>query len=138
MGQGGGALLTAKNLLTRAFSPMANALTSTAILIPQPPAALAVIMPAPLPPNKALRKKNGYSPTTTSSNELARSNKKAGAQSPAFPLVAFFWPARKSTSQWLILPLVLMFVGLFRWCAGLWGYSGTDPLFNCDSLPYLC
>ena len=116
---------------------MANALTSTAILIPQPPAALAVIMPA-LPPNKASRKKNGYSPTTTSSNELARLNKKAGVQSPAFPLVAFFWPARKSTSQWLILPLVLMFVGLFRWCAGLWGYSGTDPLFNCDSLPYLC
>lgn len=123
---------------SRAFSPMANALTSTAILIPQPPAALAVIMPAPPPLNKASRKKNGYSPPKTSSNELARSNKKAGAQSPAFPLVAFFWPARKSTSQWLILPLVLMFVGLFRWCAGLWAYSGTDPLFHCDSLPYLC
>jgi alpha-1,3-glucosyltransferase len=43
---------------------------------------------------------------------------------PEFPLVAFLWPARGTTSQWILLPLVLMTVGLFRWCVGLWGYSG--------------
>ena len=87
----------------------------------------ANIMPTSHPPHKAKKKKNGDSPSTTSSNELATSDKKAGAQSPAFPLVAFFWPARKNTSQWVILPLILMIVGLFRWCAGLWGYSGIEP-----------
>ena len=85
-----------------------------------------VIMPAPPSPYKARKKKKRDSPPTTSSNELATSDKKASAQSPAFPLVAFFWPARRNTSQWVILPLVLMVVGLFRWCAGLWGYSGID------------
>lgn len=44
--------------------------------------------------------------------------------SPAFPLVAFFWSARGSTSQWLVLPLVLIAAGLFRWAVGLWGFSG--------------
>ncbi len=29
-----------------------------------------------------------------------------------------------SVSQWELLPLILMVVGLFRWAAGLWGYSG--------------
>lgn len=43
---------------------------------------------------------------------------------PAFPLVAFLWPARTAVSQWLILPMILMVVGLFRWAVGLWGYSG--------------
>lgn len=45
-------------------------------------------------------------------------------RAPAFPLAAFLWPARTSLSQWEVLPLVLMVVGLFRWAAGLWGYSG--------------
>lgn len=45
-------------------------------------------------------------------------------QAPSFPLAAFLWPARRSSSQWEVLPLVLMVVGLFRWSAGLWGYSG--------------
>lgn len=44
---------------------------------------------------------------------------------PAFPLASFLWPAKKSTSQWVILPLVLMVVGLFRWALGFWGYSGV-------------
>lgn len=83
-------------------------------------------MPAPPSPYKARKRTKGDSPPTLSSNELARPDKKAGVQSPAFPLVAFFWPAKKDTSQWMILPLVLMVVGLFRWCAGLWGYSGID------------
>lgn len=82
-------------------------------------------MPAPPSTYKASKRKKRDSPPATSSNELEKSDKKAGTQSPAFPLVAFFWPARKNTSQWVILPLVLMFVGLFRWCAGFWGYSGT-------------
>ena len=43
---------------------------------------------------------------------------------PEFPLVAFLWPARGTTSQWILLPLILMIVGLFRWSVGLWGYSG--------------
>ena len=47
-------------------------------------------------------------------------------RTPSFPLAAFLWPARGSVSQWEVLPLVLMAVGLFRWAAGLWGYSGTD------------
>jgi alpha-1,3-glucosyltransferase len=47
-----------------------------------------------------------------------------GVQAPAFPLAAFFWPARKSASPWVILPLSLMVVGLFRWAVGFWGYSG--------------
>jgi alpha-1,3-glucosyltransferase len=47
-------------------------------------------------------------------------------RAPAFPLAAFLWPARTSLSQWEVLPLVLMVVGLFRWAAGLWGYSGEQ------------
>lgn len=76
-------------------------------------------------PHKLRKKKKEASQPATSSNEMASSDSKAIVQSPAFPLVAFFWPARKNTSQWVILPLVLMVVGLFRWCTGLWGYSGT-------------
>ncbi|KAL9127386.1 MAG: hypothetical protein Q9175_007743 [Cornicularia normoerica] len=57
-------------------------------------------MPAPPSPFKSRKKRKGDSPPTISSNELARQDKKASAQSPAFPLVAFFWPARKNTSQW--------------------------------------
>jgi hypothetical protein len=45
-------------------------------------------------------------------------------RSPTFPLEALLWPARYALSQWEILPLILMAVGLFRWAAGLWGYSG--------------
>lgn len=45
-------------------------------------------------------------------------------RAPSFPLSAFLWPARGSVSQWEVLPLILMVVGLFRWAAGLWGYSG--------------
>ncbi|KAL6871991.1 glycosyltransferase family 57 protein [Trichoderma novae-zelandiae] len=53
-------------------------------------------------------------------------------RAPAFPLAAFLWPARTSLSQWEVLPLVLMVIGLFRWAAGLWGYSGFQrpPMFG--------
>ncbi|PSR97564.1 glycosyltransferase family 57 protein [Coniella lustricola] len=53
-------------------------------------------------------------------------------RAPAFPLAAFLWPTRGSVSQWEVLPLILMVVGLFRWAAGLWGYSGFQkpPIFG--------
>ncbi|KAI0549034.1 ALG8 glycosyltransferase family ALG6 [Xylaria curta] len=53
-------------------------------------------------------------------------------RSPSFPLEAVLWPARTSLSQWEILPLILMAAGLFRWAAGLWGYSGLGkpPMFG--------
>ena len=51
---------------------------------------------------------------------------------PEFPLVAFLWPARGTTSQWILLPLILVIVGLFRWSVGLWGYSGFQkfPMYG--------
>ncbi|KAI0136723.1 glycosyltransferase family 57 protein [Xylariales sp. AK1849] len=53
-------------------------------------------------------------------------------RAPSFPLAAFLWPAKSSLSQWEIIPLILMVVGLFRWAAGLWGYSGfqNPPMFG--------
>ncbi|ODH28218.1 hypothetical protein ACO22_03990 [Paracoccidioides brasiliensis] len=52
--------------------------------------------------------------------------------SPAFPLVSLLWPARAGISQWVVLPLILMVVGLFRWSTSLWGYSGqnTPPMYG--------
>ncbi|KAH8675471.1 glucosyltransferase [Xylariales sp. PMI_506] len=52
------------------------------------------------------------------------SRTEALVRTPSFPLAAFLWPARSSVSEWEVLPLILMIVGLFRWAAGLWGYSG--------------
>lgn len=51
---------------------------------------------------------------------------------PAYPLASFLWPARGGVSQWTVLPIILMVVGLFRWAAGLWGYSGyqTPPTYG--------
>ena len=51
---------------------------------------------------------------------------------PAFPLVAFLWPARGIGSQWVMLPLILMVVGLFRWTTSFWGYSGFQkpPMYG--------
>ena len=48
----------------------------------------------------------------------------SGQQQPAFPLVAFLWPAKGTLSQWAVLPLILMAVGLFRWATAFWDYSG--------------
>ena len=53
-------------------------------------------------------------------------------RTPSFPLAAFLWPARSSLSQWEVLPLILMAVGLFSWAAGLWGYSGASPIVVFD------
>ncbi|KAF1996264.1 glycosyltransferase family 57 protein [Amniculicola lignicola CBS 123094] len=46
------------------------------------------------------------------------------SRKPAFPLVAFLWPAKGTVSQWVTIPLILMVAGLFRWSVALWGYSG--------------
>ncbi|KJR87295.1 alpha-1,3-glucosyltransferase [Sporothrix schenckii 1099-18] len=62
----------------------------------------------------------------TSSNGNGGSVAEGLIRSPAYPLAAFLWPARGSVSQWELLPLILMVVGLFRWAAGLWGYSGFN------------
>lgn len=42
---------------------------------------------------------------------------------PEFNLVSFLIPAR-GRSQWVTIPLILIFTGLFRWSVGIWGYSG--------------
>jgi alpha-1,3-glucosyltransferase len=48
------------------------------------------------------------------------------ARKPAFPLVAFLWPAKGVVSQWITIPVIHKVVGLFRWTTGLWGYSGFE------------
>ncbi|KAJ5219948.1 CAZyme family GT57 [Penicillium chermesinum] len=76
---------------------------------------------APSPPSHRPRKKR-RTPVAPGSNNNLILNVKNGE--PSFPLVSFLWAARAGVSQWLILPLTLMAVGLFRWAVSLWGYSG--------------
>ncbi|GAB7352700.1 hypothetical protein MBLNU459_g3059t1 [Dothideomycetes sp. NU459] len=57
-------------------------------------------------------------------NDLIITHPVSKDQKPAFPLVAFLLPTRGIVSQWAVLPLILMAVGLFRWSTGFWGYSG--------------
>jgi alpha-1,3-glucosyltransferase len=54
----------------------------------------------------------------------------SNTRKPAFPLVAFLWPAKGTVSQWVTLPLILMVVGLFRWTTGFWGYSGISMVLQ--------
>ena len=88
-------------------------------------------MAAPPSFNK-LKKKKKTVISSSENNDNVYIIKQDGTPIPAFPLVAFLWPARKNTSQWVVLPLVLMIVGLYRWCTGLWGYSGfqTPPMYG--------
>lgn len=82
-------------------------------------------MAGPSPsPHKPRRKANTKKPGNGGSEKAPRTE--ALVRAPAFPLAAFLWPARTSLSQWEVLPVILMVVGLFRWAAGLWGYSGKD------------
>lgn len=76
------------------------------------------------------RKKRRPETASSSSNGTIAIDEQTKREKPAFPLVAFFWPARASTSQWILLPCILMIVGLFRWCTAIWPYSGyrTPPL----------
>ncbi len=80
---------------------------------------MAMASPSPHKPRRKPKKPgNG-------ADVIARTRSEALVRTPTFPLSAFLWPARSSSSQWEVLPLILMVVGLFRWAAGLWGYSGT-------------
>ncbi|KAH9902111.1 glycosyltransferase family 57 protein [Xylariomycetidae sp. FL2044] len=86
---------------------------------------MAVASPAAHKP----RRKNKKTAHFDDSNVI---KSEALVRTPSFPLAAFLWPARSSLSQWEVLPLILMVVGLFRWAAGLWGYSGFQkpPMFG--------
>lgn len=61
-----------------------------------------------------------------------RTRNEALVKVPTFPLASFLWPLRTSSSQWEVLPMVFIVAGLFRWAAGLWGYSGFErpPMFG--------
>ncbi|KAF0332128.1 putative dolichyl pyrophosphate Man9GlcNAc2 alpha-1,3-glucosyltransferase [Colletotrichum sp. SAR11_59] len=91
--------------------------------------------PSPHKPRRRAGKKGngiggGSSLSPAVDNQLSK--KEALVKVPVFPLASFLWPARGSVSQWEVLPLILMVVGLFRWAAGLWGYSGFQkpPMFG--------
>lgn len=77
-------------------------------------------------PRKKTKKDNANEGSSASQDSAVVSE--GSLQKPAFPLASFLWPARKGTSQWVILPLTLMVAGLFRWAIGLWGYSGESSL----------
>ncbi|KAL1963399.1 hypothetical protein VTN77DRAFT_8415 [Rasamsonia byssochlamydoides] len=81
-------------------------------------------MATPTSPSYRPRQKKKLLATSPGSNNDLILEPGSSKASPAFPLVSFLWAARGGTSQWLILPLVLMAVGLFRWAVSLWGYSG--------------
>ncbi|KAK5988909.1 putative dolichyl pyrophosphate Man9GlcNAc2 alpha-1,3-glucosyltransferase [Cladobotryum mycophilum] len=85
-------------------------------------------MPGPSP-HKPRRKPKKPS---SGADKSIRTKTEASVRTPSFPLAAFLWTARASSSQWEVLPLVLMVVGLFRWAAGLWGYSGFNkpPIYG--------
>ncbi|KAM4055207.1 ALG6, ALG8 glycosyltransferase family protein [Hirsutella rhossiliensis] len=80
-------------------------------------------------PHKSRRKPRKSS---DAADKPSRIRSETLVKAPSFPLAAFLWPARTSASQWEVLPLVLMVVGLFRWAAGLWGYSGFQrpPMYG--------
>ncbi|OJJ84350.1 dolichyl-P-Glc:Man(9)GlcNAc(2)-PP-dolichol alpha-1,3-glucosyltransferase ALG6 [Aspergillus glaucus CBS 516.65] len=80
-------------------------------------------MPPPTPSSYRPRKKRRVPPSSGTNNNLIL-DVGDGKSLPAFPLVSFLWAARAGVSTWLILPLILMAVGLFRWAVSLWGYSG--------------
>ncbi|KAL8687063.1 MAG: hypothetical protein Q9218_006660 [Villophora microphyllina] len=70
------------------------------------------------------RKKRKDEASLQTNRESSKPQSKSIGPAPPFPLAAFLWPAKRSTSQWIILPLILMAVGLFRWATSFWGYSG--------------
>lgn len=83
-----------------------------------------VTMAAPSPSPHKPRRKGKKTGNGSSPDRAVRPVQETLVRAPSFPLAAFMWPARTSSSQWEILPLILMVAGLFRWAAGLWGYSG--------------
>ena len=75
------------------------------------------------------KKKVAVAVPISSNPTVTTTDSKSNIQHPAFPLASFLWPARKGTTQWIVLPLILMAAGLFRWVTGLWGYSGSSTLY---------
>jgi alpha-1,3-glucosyltransferase len=70
------------------------------------------------------KKRNEDQVSGPRSNALIITDAETKQQKPAFPLVSFLLPAKGTVSQWVVMPLILMAVGLFRWATGFWGYSG--------------
>ncbi|EER28714.1 dolichyl pyrophosphate Man9GlcNAc2 alpha-1,3-glucosyltransferase, putative [Coccidioides posadasii C735 delta SOWgp] len=94
----------------------------------------AMTSPRPSTPSshRPRKKRRLLASASSSTNIDLITGPNTSEQSPAFPLVSFLWPARTGVSQWLILPIILMAVGLFRWAVGLWGYSGhgMPPMYG--------
>lgn len=89
--------------------------------------SVTMVGPSPHRPRRKAKKTTTGNDSEVSSvapPASSRSSSSSSSAKPAYPLAAFLWPARSSVSKWEILPLILMAVGLFRWAAGLWGYSG--------------
>ncbi|AEO70328.1 glycosyltransferase family 57 protein [Thermothielavioides terrestris NRRL 8126] len=88
--------------------------------------------PSPSPHKPRRKAKRSADPTSSFGNSGSVRPVETLVRAPAFPLAAFLWPARGTVSQWELLPLILMAAGLFRWAAGLWGYSGFErpPMFG--------
>ncbi|KAK4560618.1 Glucosyltransferase-like protein [Recurvomyces mirabilis] len=80
-------------------------------------------MPPSTPSSHRPRKKRIGEPIT--SNGTVTTDPSTKQDKPAFPLAAFFWPAKGTgLSQWILLPIILMVVFLFRWATAMWPYSG--------------
>lgn len=90
--------------------------------LPQFNHTVTMVAPSPHKPRRRIKKANNGSGSEVST--AISSSDRTTTTRPSYPLAAFLWPARSSVSQWVVLPLILMAVGLFRWAAGLWGYSG--------------
>jgi alpha-1,3-glucosyltransferase len=77
------------------------------------------------PSHRPRRKRKASQLVSASSNGTVLLDAPTQREKPAFPLAAFFWPIKGTpVSQWVILPLILMATGLFRWVTGFWQYSG--------------
>ncbi|KIV77667.1 hypothetical protein PV11_09451 [Exophiala sideris] len=83
-------------------------------------------MSSPVKNHRPRKKRKSIQTLTRSATitDIVKIDSQDNVVTPEFPLVAFLWPARGTTSQWVLLPLMLMIVGLFRWTVGLWGHSG--------------
>ncbi|TDZ13208.1 putative dolichyl pyrophosphate Man9GlcNAc2 alpha-1,3-glucosyltransferase [Colletotrichum spinosum] len=96
-----------------------------------------MVPPSPHKPQRRAKKAgngngNGGGASSSPSSEGHITKREPLVKAPVFPLASFLWPARGSVSEWEVLPLILMAVGLFRWAAGLWGYSGFQrpPMYG--------
>lgn len=85
-----------------------------------------VTMSSPSQAHRPRKKRKSVQTLTRSATitDIVKIDSQDNTVTPEFPLVAFLWPTRGTTSQWVLLPLILMIVGLFRWSVGLWGHSG--------------